>query len=107
MSYRADWDAPRICKKDGKKVPLVELASDVFYDDTAYDYYIDSPPERYGIKSSREQFEIWKDEFDGFATEGGKVMNFVIHPQFIGRACRVNMLGELISYKQEALDCNK
>lgn len=101
MSYRCDWDGPRICELDGKKVPLVEFESDVFYDDTAYDFYIDSPPARYGIKSSRAQFEIWRDEFDGMAKEGGKVMDFVIHPQFIGRACRVNMLGELIAYMKE------
>lgn len=30
--------------------------------------------------------------------EGGRVMDFILHPQFIGRACRVNALGELISY---------
>lgn len=98
LSVRGDWDGPRIYELDGKKVPIVELASDVFYDDSAYDYYLDSPPARYGIKSAQEQFEIWRDEFDGMAEEGGRVMDFVIHPQFIGRACRVNMLGDLISY---------
>ena len=25
-------------------------------------------------------------------------LDFILHPQFIGRACRVNALGELISY---------
>ena len=34
MSYRGDKDAPYICELDGKKVPLVELASDLFYDNT-------------------------------------------------------------------------
>ena len=101
MSFRGDWDGPRICELDGNRIPLVDLCSDVFYDDTAYDYYIDSPPARYGIKSSSEQFKIWSDEFDGMSTESGKVMDFVIHPQFIGRSCRVNMLGELISYMKE------
>ena len=42
--------------------------------------------------------EIWREEFDGMAEEGGRVMDFIIHPQFIGRACRVNALGELIAY---------
>ncbi len=41
--------------------------------------------------------EIWKEEFDALASEG-RMMNFVLHPQFIGRASRVNMLGELIGY---------
>ena len=42
--------------------------------------------------------EIWREEFDGMVEEGGRVMDFILHPQFIGRACRVNALGELISY---------
>jgi len=41
--------------------------------------------------------EIWKEEFDSLASEG-RMMNFVLHPQFIGRASRVNMLSELIGY---------
>lgn len=41
--------------------------------------------------------EIWKEEFDSLAAEG-RMMNFVLHPQFIGRASRVNMLSELIGY---------
>ena len=41
--------------------------------------------------------EIWKDEFDSLAAEG-RMINFVLHPQFIGRASRVNMLSELIGY---------
>ena len=72
-----------------KSVPLVDLMADAFYDDTAYDYYIDSPPARYGIKSAAQQMEIWREEFDGMAEEGGRVMD---------RACRVNALGELIAY---------
>ena len=38
-----------------------------------------------------------KDEFDSLAAEG-RMINFVLHPQFIGRASRVNMLSELIGY---------
>lgn len=41
--------------------------------------------------------EIWKDEFDSLAAEG-RMINFVLHPQFIGRASRVNMLNDLIGY---------
>lgn len=41
--------------------------------------------------------EIWKEEFDTLADEG-KMINFVLHPQFIGRASRINMLKELIGY---------
>ena len=101
MSIRADYDRPYICIENGEKIPLAELTSDVFYDDSAYDYYIDSPPARYGIKTAKEQFQIWADEFDALRQEGGRIANFVIHPQFIGKASRINMLGDLIAYMKE------
>ena len=41
--------------------------------------------------------EIWKEEFDALAEEG-RMINFVLHPQFMGRASRVAMLGDLIGY---------
>lgn len=41
--------------------------------------------------------EIWKEEFDTLADEG-RMINFVLHPQFIGRVSRVNMLKDLIGY---------
>ncbi|MPN15897.1 hypothetical protein SDC9_163233 [bioreactor metagenome] len=78
-------------------VPLVELPKDSMFDDTAYDFYTDSEPERYELKSPAEMFEVWKDEFDSLAPEGS-MMNFVLHPQFIGRVSRVDMLGSLVSY---------
>ncbi|MDL2274264.1 polysaccharide deacetylase family protein [Oscillospiraceae bacterium OttesenSCG-928-G22] len=98
ISVHNHRDGPSMREIDGKVVPLVDLGSDAFYDDTAYDYYIDSPPARYGIKTAKEHFQIWADEFDGMAKDGGRVMDFVIHPQFIGKASRVRMLGDLIGY---------
>ncbi|MDO5351061.1 MAG: polysaccharide deacetylase family protein, partial [Lachnospiraceae bacterium] len=98
--YSSNWrdsDGPFIHKIDGKEVPLVELPKDSIFDDTAYDFYTDSPPERYELKSPREMYEIWKEEFDSLAAEG-RMINFVLHPQFIGRASRVNMLSDLIGY---------
>lgn len=98
--YSSNWrnqDGPFLHIIDGKEVPLVELPKDSILDDTAYDFYTDSAPERYELKSPREMLEIWKEEFDSLAAEG-RMMNFVLHPQFIGRASRVNMLSELIGY---------
>ena len=98
--YSSNWrnqDGPFLHVIDGKKVPLVELPKDSILDDTAYDFHTDSAPERYELKSPREMLEIWKEEFDYLAAEG-RMMNFVLHPQFIGRASRVNMLSELIGY---------
>ncbi len=98
--YSSNWrdsDGPFIHKLDGAEVPLIELTKDSIFDDTAYDFYTDSAPERYELKSPREMLEIWKDEFDALALEG-RMMNFVLHPQFMGRASRVHMLSEFIGY---------
>ena len=46
---------------------------------------------------NKSAFEIWKEEFDALAEEG-RMMNFVLHPQFMGRASRVQMLSDLIDY---------
>lgn len=98
--YSSNWrdsDGPFLHKVDGKEVPLVELPKDSVFDDTAYDMYTDSFPELYELKSGREMAEVWKDEFDALAKEE-RMMNFVLHPQFMGRVSRVNALSGLISY---------
>lgn len=98
--YSSNWrssDGPFLHQVDGRTIPLVELPKDSIFDDTAYDFYTDSPPERYELKSPGEMLEIWKEEFDSLAAEG-RMINFVLHPQFIGRASRVAMLSQLIGY---------
>lgn len=98
--YSSNWrdsDGPFIHKIGGKEVPLVELPKDSIFDDTAYDFYTDSAPERYGLRSPGEMSTIWKAEFDSLAEEG-RMINFVLHPQFIGRPSRVDMLSHLIGY---------
>lgn len=98
--YSSNWrssDGPFIHKIDGKEIPLVELPKDSIFDDTAYDFYTDSSPERYELKSPSEMFEIWKEEFDSLAAEG-RMINFVLHPQFIGRSSRIYMLSDLVGY---------
>lgn len=98
--YSSNWrdsDGPFLHQIDGRTVPLAELPKDSIFDDTAYDFYTDSAPERYELKSPDEMYEIWKEEFDTLADEG-RMINFVLHPQFIGRASRVQMLSRLIGY---------
>ena len=98
--YSSNWrdsDGPFLHQIGGRTVPLVELPKDSIFDDTAYDFYTDSAPERYELKSPDEMYEIWKEEFDTLADEG-RMINFVLHPQFIGRASRVQMLSRLIGY---------
>ena len=110
--YSSNWrdsDGPFLHQIDGKTVPLVELPKDSIFDDTAYDFYTDAAPERYGLKSPNEMFEIWKEEFDSLAVEG-RMINFVLHPQFVGRASRVQMLSRLIVYMKSHgawLDTNR
>lgn len=110
--YSSNWrdsDGPFLHQIDGKTVPLVELPKDSIFDDTAYDFYTDAAPERYGLKSPDEMFEIWKEEFDSLTVEG-RMINFVLHPQFVGRASRVQMLSRLIGYMKSHgawLDTNR
>ena len=40
----------------------------------------------------------WKAEFDGLAEEGDKIFVLKLHPQMIGRASRIAMVGDFISY---------
>ena len=95
-----DTDGPFLHQINGKVLPIVELPKDSIFDDTAYDFYTDSAPERYELKSPDEMYEIWKDEFDALAEEG-RMINFVLHPQFVGRASRVKMMSNLIQYMKD------
>ena len=88
-------DGPFIHELDGVKFP--GGGSQGFHlRRYAYDFYTDSAPERYELKSPGEMLEIWKEEFDTWQTS--RMINFVLHPQFIGRVSRVNMLKDLIGY---------
>lgn len=110
--YSSNWrdsDGPFFHKLDGKEIPLAELPKDSIFDDTAYDFYTDSAPERYELKSPDEMYEIWKEEFDSLAAEG-RMINFILHPQFIGRASRIQMLSRLVGYMKTHgawMDTNK
>ena len=42
-----------------------------------------------------------KQEFDALALEGNKIFILKLHPQMIGRASRIGMVGELIAYMQD------
>ena len=48
--------------------------------------------------TNREVLGNWKAEFDGLAEEGDKIFVLKLHPQMIGRASRIAMVGEFISY---------
>jgi len=101
--YSSNWrnnDGPYLHEIDGKKIPIVELPKDGIVDDTSYDMYTLQHPEHYYLRSGREMTQIWAEEFDGLAAEG-RVINFVMHPQFIGRPAYLRALRDLIRYAKE------
>ncbi len=101
--YSSNWrdnDGPWLHEIDGYTIPIVELPKDGIVDDTSYDMYTIQHPEHYYLRTGREMTGIWQDEFDGIAEEG-RIMNFVMHPQFIGRPGYVRALRSFIHYAKE------
>ena len=104
--YSSNWrnsDGPFIHKLNGKEIPIVELPKDSIFDDTAYDMYVDIDKIGHpwqNLRSGDEFTKIWMDEFDALAEEG-RMINFVIHPQFIGRVSRINAVDRMMAYMKE------
>lgn len=101
--YSSNWrnsDGPFIHELDGNRIPIVELPKDSIFDDTAYDFYTECTPQRAGLRSGREMCEVWRDEFDALRQEH-RMINFVMHPQFIGRPGNLHALRELIHYMRD------
>ena len=99
-SSMKDCDWAYLWEKDQKKLPLVELPNDITMDDFTYYYFTFSDPAVRCMYPNREVFGNWKQEFDGLALEGNKIFILKLHPQMIGRASRIGMVGEFIAYMQ-------
>lgn len=95
-----DSDGPFVHEIDGKKISLVELPKDSVLDDTAYDMYTECAPVHLYLKSGEEMTAVWREEFDALAEEN-RMINFVMHPQFIGRPHNLCHLRKLIRYMKE------
>ncbi len=98
--YSSNWrnnDGPFLLDIDGEEFPIVELPKDGVVDDTSYDMYTLQHPEHYYLRSGREMAQIWQDEIDGLAEEG-RMLNLVMHPQFIGRPGYVRALRGFLRY---------
>ncbi len=98
--YSSNWrnnDGPFLLDIDGEEFPIVELPKDGVVDDTSYDMYTLQNPEHYYLRSGREMAQIWQDEIDGLAEEG-RMLNLVMHPQFIGRPGYVRALRGFLRY---------
>ena len=84
--------------KDVAQKAVVELPIDSIFDDATYYFFSLNSPVRRGIASARYMVNIWKDEFDGLAAEGDKVISLIMHPQLSGRTSRVNAISEFVGY---------
>ena len=100
-SSMKDCDWAYLWEKDGKEPPLVELPNDITMDDFTYYYFTFSDPAVRCMYPNREVYGNWKQEFDALALEGNKIFILKLHPQMIGRASRIGMVGELIAYMQD------
>ena len=100
-SSMKDCDWAYLREKDGKELPLVELPNDITMDDFTYYYFTFSDPAVRCMYPNREVYGNWKQEFDALALEGNKIFILKLHPQMIGRASRIGMVGELIAYMQD------
>ena len=82
--------------------PLVELPSDVVLDDYTYYYYSFAvEPSHRVTYTNQEYIQMLKEEFDGIAAEGDKIMVLKLHPAIIGRPGRIKRLGDFIGYMQQ------
>lgn len=98
--YSSNWrdsDGPFIHEIDGKPIPLVEVPKDSILDDTAYDMYTECASVHFNLRSGEEMTAVWREEFDALAEEH-RMINFVMHPQFVGRPHNICHLRKLIQY---------
>lgn len=85
---------PYLLELDGQKTDIVELPVHWILDDAAYWY---CSRENLGgcIVSNGETLRTWQEDFDGLY-KMGSLFNLTLHPQFVGRPGRVEMLRNLI-----------
>lgn len=90
-----DDDQPYRISIDGKPTKLIELPVCFAFNDTSYFAYT------FGLAkpflTPREVELVYRDEFDAMLREGRYSM-FMLHPQIIGRASRLDMLERTIDY---------
>jgi len=90
-----DDDQPYRKSIEGKKTTLIELPVCFAFNDTSYFAYT------FGLAkpflTPREVEVVYRDEFDAMLREGRYCM-FMLHPQIIGRASRLDMLERTIEY---------
>ena len=90
-----DDDKPYRVEIDGRPQKMIELPVCFAFNDTSYFAYT------FGLAkpflTPREVEAVYRDEFDAMYKEGGYCM-YMLHPQIIGRASRLDMLERVIEY---------
>jgi peptidoglycan-N-acetylglucosamine deacetylase len=90
-----DDDQPYRINIDGKRSRLIELPVCFAFNDTSYFAYT------FGLGkpflTPREVESVYRDEFDAMLREK-KYCMFMLHPQIIGRASRLDMLERTVRY---------
>lgn len=100
--------SPEICcdwayayERQGKRLPLIEMCTDVMTDDFPYFYMSLSRPVHRNLCNNDTVYEIWQDEYDGRVAEGDKVLVLKLHPSLIGRASRIRIVEKLIDHMKK------
>ncbi len=94
-----DCDSAYIHPSAPGESPLVELPSDVVLDDFTYYYFSTGiEPAHRVIYTNQEYIQMLKEEFDGLAAEGDKILVLKFHPALIGRPGRIKKLGDFVGY---------
>ncbi len=90
-----DDDKPYRIVIDGKPQKMIELPVCFAFNDTSYFAYTFGMGKPF--LTPREVEAVYRDEFDAMYREGGYCM-YMLHPQIIGRASRLDMLERVIEY---------
>lgn len=88
-------------EREGRKIPLVEMCTDVCTEDFTYYFFSLATPRHNPTYNNDYVREIWQDEFDGRVKEEDKFLCLKLHPSIIGRASRAKMLQDFILYMKE------
>ncbi len=92
-----DDDFPYFWSDLKRPANVVELPTQWLWEDASFFFFTLSEPVRRGIKSCKQVFDIWIEEFDA-VYENGAFLNLVFHPQIIGRFSRIKLIDDLLSY---------
>ncbi len=93
-------DFPYEVNVPGSEDPLFEIPVTWLLDDWEQFAYSAEPANGYVIEDPDKVLHLWKREFEALYETGG-AFTLTMHPEIIGRASRMHMLDQLVSYMKE------